>query len=86
MFWDKDEESGTLEAIGEGESTIELHFRPSDIFYEVVCDPHDPGPLSCNPVDKECIQFSLKKVLFSWQLKFTWKVQGVKQINWSVKS
>lgn len=86
LFVCSENESGTIKAIGIGESTIDLDFKPEKITYQIQDDPHDPGPLSCNPVAKETLTISQSKHKTKYRLLFKWHVFGVKHISWEASS
>lgn len=82
----KETESGTIEAIGFGQVSINLDFNPTSFSYQIEDDPHDPGPLSQNPVKNEQVKISSAKVKNKWVLTFDWHVFGVKHITWQASN
>lgn len=77
-------ESGSVEAIGMGESQTNLNFRPKIVTYEIIEEL--PGTPSCNPAVKPTVKISqFQTPTKHWALKFEWKnLTGVNFINWFV--
>ena len=81
------EENGNLQLIGDGVSTINFDFPLSYFDHSVVDDPHDPGPLSAIPVNKEKVEVTIQQLKSgNWQLKIAWQVFGVKTLYWTVRA
>jgi hypothetical protein len=75
-------ESGSVEAIGSGESQTNLNFRPSKLTYTII--EETPGSPSCNPTLKPVVTISQFPDGLLWAIKFEWKnVAGVNFIQWS---
>lgn len=76
-------ESGSVEALGTGESETNLSFRPSKVVYEIT--EQVPGAPSCNPTVKAKVKISQFPVANNhWAIRFDWEnLVGVNVITWT---
>jgi len=74
-------ESGSIKAIGDGVSKVNLDFRPSKVDFEII--EEIPGSPSCNPTVKPIVKISQFPHKKNWVIRFEWDhLAGVNYINW----